>query len=440
MTTGGSAKGDVTVIGGGIAGLSAAVFLADKGYRIKLFEASPKLGGRAYSFYDKDKGAFFDNGQHILAGWYRDTFSYLKLIGSYDMLGFQERLRIDFLEKGRAKMSLRSSGLKPPADLLAGLLRFEGFDLKEKLKLLNLRNMIKDEARQEGQNAEDLLRAHGQSGNLRKYFWDPFILAVFNTEPRNVDAGLLTDLLSRSMSESKGFTLVLPGMDLNKVFIEPAERYLLERNCEIHKSTRVTGFEIDKRMNYMIAEDSEKIGADYFISALPFFGFCDVFGHRFGAGSERLRTSSIVSVHLFLKQSIEGLPKDNLGMAGMIGTRTQWLFRKSDVHLSLVISGSDALGVTKMTNEEIAAMCISELSSCIQGFDAGIVSDFRVIKEKRATFIPDPESRRHRPSQRTDTDNFFIAGDWTNTGLPSTIEGAVRSASICARMIDENSK
>ncbi len=440
MSTSGSANGEVAVIGGGIAGLSAAVFLADKGYRIKLYEASPKLGGRAYSFFDKDKGRFFDNGQHLLAGWYTDTFSFLKLIGSYDMLEFQERLRIDFLEKGRGMISLRSSGHKPPANLLAGLLRFEGFKKKDKLKLLNLRNIMKEEAGRDGQNAEDLLEAHGQSGNLRKYFWDPFILAVFNTEPHNVDANLLTDLLSRSMSDSKGFTLVLPGMDLNKVFIEPAERFLLERKCEIYKGTRITGFEIDERMNYVIAGDSEKIGADYFISALPFFGFSDVFGHRFGGGSEKLRTSSIVSVHLFLKHSIEGLPKDNLGMAGMIGTRTQWLFRKSDVHLSLVISGSDALGVTKMANEEIAAMCISELSSCIQGFDAGIVSGFRVIKEKRATFIPDPESVKLRPLQRTEADNFFIAGDWTSTGLPSTIEGAVRSAKICARMIDENSK
>ncbi|MBX7041854.1 MAG: hydroxysqualene dehydroxylase HpnE [Ignavibacteria bacterium] len=440
MTNGGSAKGEVAVIGGGIAGLSAAVFLAEKGYRIRLYEASPKLGGRAYSFFDKDKGRFFDNGQHLLAGWYKDTIRYLKIIGSYDMLEFQERLRIDYLEKGQGMLSLSSTGLKPPANLLTGLLRFKGFDLKEKMKLFNLRKIMKNEAGTDGITAEDLLEAHGQSGNLRKYFWDPFILAVFNTEPRNVAASLLTDLLSGSMADSRGFTLVLPGKDLNKVFIEPAEHFLLDRNCEIHKSTRITGYDMDERMNYLTTDDTKMIFAEYYISALPFFGFSDVFGNRFGSGSEKLRTSSIVSVHLFLKHRIAGLPGDDLGMAGLIGTRTQWLFRKSDDHLSLVISGSDALGVTKMKNEEIAAMCISELASCLKGFEADNVSDFRVIKEKRATFIPDTESIKHRPSQRTEADNFFIAGDWTDTGLPSTIEGAVRSASVCAMMIDENSK
>jgi protoporphyrinogen oxidase len=109
-----SSKKTVTVIGGGVAGLSAAVFLNEKGFKVKLLEASPKLGGRAYSFFDKEKDLFFDNGQHILAGWYENTFEYLKIIGSYDKLNFQKSLEVNFFNTDKEVFKLKCPDLTPP--------------------------------------------------------------------------------------------------------------------------------------------------------------------------------------------------------------------------------------------------------------------------------------------------------------------------------------
>ena len=120
----------VTIIGGGIAGLSAAIFLNERGFRIKLLETSPKLGGRAYSFFDKEKDQFFDNGQHILAGWYTNTFEYLKITGSFNKLNIQKNLEVNFFNTDREVFKLKCPDMTPPMNLITGLLKFKAFNFK----------------------------------------------------------------------------------------------------------------------------------------------------------------------------------------------------------------------------------------------------------------------------------------------------------------------
>src|SRR5690349_13855860 len=115
----------VTVIGGGIAGLSAAVFLADKDFDVTLVEASPKLGGRAWSFFDKTIGDTIDNGQHILASWYHNTFDFLNLIGSYDKLTFQKQLEVKFIDENAAEYILSAPNLPPPFHLVGGIMGYK---------------------------------------------------------------------------------------------------------------------------------------------------------------------------------------------------------------------------------------------------------------------------------------------------------------------------
>jgi protoporphyrinogen oxidase len=200
-------KKTVAIAGGGIAGLSAAVFLAEKGFKIKLFESSPKLGGRAYSFLDKDRKMFFDNGQHLLAGWYKNTFDFLKIIGTYNDLKFQNNLEIDFLNTEKQKLKLKSSGLKPPYNLLSALISFPGFTGKEKLSVLKLRALMNGKSSNNFSNAAELLDSLGQTGNLMKYFWEPFILAVFNTGAKNVSVEVFMNVISKGFSDENGFKL-----------------------------------------------------------------------------------------------------------------------------------------------------------------------------------------------------------------------------------------
>jgi hydroxysqualene dehydroxylase len=133
----------VSVIGGGIAGLTAAVMLAEKGFKVTLIESSPKFGGRAYSFFDKATGLLLDNGQHILASWYNDTFEFLKLIGTYDKLSFQKQLEVEFRDKNGNSYSLKASKLPPPLHLAGGIMGYKALEMKDKLAIVRLVNKLK---------------------------------------------------------------------------------------------------------------------------------------------------------------------------------------------------------------------------------------------------------------------------------------------------------
>ena len=444
-----SRRQSVTIIGGGIAGLSAAVFLAQKDFKVKLYEGSPKFGGRAYSFYDKEKKMFFDNGQHIFAGWYSNTFEYLKLIGSYDKLNFQKELEVNFISEDKKIHKLKCPDTSPPMNLIMGLLKFDALKWKDKFALNSIKKLLKGEYEFETKfdNAGSLLKGIKQTDNLIKYFWEPFILAVFNTRPEKVSVEVFLNVIRLGFVEKDNSALVIPDTDLNELLIDKALNYLKRSNSEVYLNKRIKQVVINEQTDNMkveniLTEDNEKIYSDYFISAVPFFTFKKLFSEEIyyqnNFKSELIMASSIVSVHIFTEEKIpdEMIPHNSFGMTGLIGTIVQWIFRRGDKHLSLVISGADDLQITDMSNEEIYKICIKDLNNTIKDFNKVRISGYKVIKEKRATFIPDTESLKYRPKQKTVYENLFVAGDWTDTGMPATIESAVTSARICSDLIN----
>ncbi|HMR41831.1 MAG TPA: hydroxysqualene dehydroxylase HpnE [Ignavibacteria bacterium] len=446
MKSGERSEKTVTVIGGGIAGLSAAVFLNENGCKVKLIEASPKLGGRAYSFFDKEKDQFFDNGQHILAGWYNNTFEYLKITGCYDKLNFQKNLEVNFFNTEKKVFKLKCPDMTPPMNLITGLLKFKAFNFKDKFALKNINSILKDPGKfsDSFENTGLLLKSLKQTGNLLKYFWEPFILAVFNTRPEKVNTEIFLNVMNIGFTSGNSSTLVIPEVNLNELLINGAVNYFRDNEIDYLLNSRIERIitnESEKKIECVLIENGEKIESDYFISAVPFFGFKKLFDENIYRENnfkpEFLKTSSIVSVHLFLENEIteEILPANSLGMTGLIGTTVQWLFIRNRKHLSLVISGADDLQVTEMDQDEILKLCIADLNNTIPGFDKIKISDHKIIKEKRATFIADEMSKELRLKQETAYSNFFIAGDWTDTGLPATIESAVSSAKRCALLI-----
>lgn len=437
----------VTIIGGGIAGLSAAVFLNEKGLKVKLLEASPKLGGRAYSFFDIEKDQFFDNGQHILAGWYENTFEYLKITGSYNKLSFQKSLEVNFFNTEKEFYKLKCPDLTPPWNLITGMLKFKAFSLQDKFALKNI-SKLSDHSENTAvsfKNTGLLLKSLKQTGNLLKYFWEPFILAVFNTKPENVSPEIFLNVMKKGFSAKNSSTLVIPDVNLNELLIDRAVDYFSKNkvdiliNCRVEK---VVTDESENKVKYLIIEDGKEIVSDYYISAVPFFGFKNLFDESIylknNFKTENMKTSSIVSVHLFVENEIteEILPANSLGMTGLIGTTVQWLFVRNKKHLSLVISGADELKITDLSHDAILDLCLKDLRDTIPGFDKLKVSGHKIIKEKRATFIPDSLNGDLRIKQKTGYSNFFIAGDWTDTGLPATIESAVTSAKKCVSFIE----
>jgi squalene-associated FAD-dependent desaturase len=447
-------KRTAVIIGGGLAGLSAAVFLVQKfkdNIQIKLYEASPKLGGRAYSFLDKERNMYFDNGQHILAGWYKDTFDYLKIIGTYEKLSFQDTLEVNFLDKGKNFYALKLPSLPAPYNFLGGLFNFRGFGLKDKLNLLKIKRLLNaDETDFKGQNTYELLLKYKQGNNLFRFFWNPFILAVFNTSAENVDAEMFIRILKTSFLEGKSSSLIIPGVNLNELLIDNAESYLKANNAEIVKGVKINRLQLkEDKIEYAVDENGGRINGDIFISSVPFFAFSRLFEknalNKYFPGVNKLRSSSIVSVHIFLKKDIpENVLEDNsFGMTGLIDTSAQWIFKRSPRHLSIIISGSDVIrgeededALTGLSSGKIYQNVLNELNMCVNGFKDLEIEGYKVIKEKRATFIPDPESNAYRLKHNTEISNLLAAGDWTDTGLPATIESAVRSGKVCAELVE----
>lgn len=435
----------VIVIGGGIAGLSAAVFLSERNYKVKLFESSPKLGGRAYSFFDKDKDQFFDNGQHILAGWYKNTYEYLNITGDTGNLNFQKTLEIDFINTEKEIFRLNCPAFSPPYNILSGLLKFRALGFRDKASLINLRKLFAGKINADSfRNVKELLIYLKQTDNLIKYFWDPFNLAVFNTDSGNISAELFLNVIKTGFKERKSSALVIPEVNLNELLIDGAVKYFRERGIEFFLNTGVRRISVNEsrdKAEYLELENESRETSDYYVCAVPFFGFRKLFEQKaydeFGYNTEKLKASCIISVHLFFKNSIPGkmIPVNSSGMAGLTGTTVQWIFKKSDNHLSLVISGADNLGLREKSNGDIFEIVLNDLKKTIRGFNEADLSNYKIIKEKRATFIPDKESIKYRPKQKTYLSNFFIAGDWTDTGLPATIESAITSAKICSEEI-----
>jgi len=428
----------VTIIGGGLAGLSSAVFLHKKGYNVQVFESSPKLGGRAYSFYDRDKNLYFDNGQHILAGWYENTFEYLKAIGSYDKLDFQSNLEVNFYDTNKNSFNLKTYNLPAPVNLLFGLLNFKALSGSDKLSVFKIYKIFTDKSLEKLDNVAVLLKEIKQTPTLIEYFWEPFIFAVFNAKPENINCKIFLEILKNGFSKKSFSNLVIPKVNLNELFIDDALTYFEKNNIKIAVKEKISKlFLKDNTIDYLVTESGNKIKSDYYISAVPFFRFKELFEindyNQYFKGRGNLHSSSIISLHLFFENEVPAdlLKNNSFGMTGLIGTKVQWIFKRNPKHLSLVISASDFLDeLTDESNETIYKNCLSELSKCLNGFDNLVVKDYKIIKEKRATFIPDNDSINERPNQKTAIQNFFIAGDWTNTGLPATIESAIKSSKI----------
>jgi squalene-associated FAD-dependent desaturase len=435
----------VTVIGAGIAGLSAAVFLKERNYDVTLIESSPKLGGRAYSVFDSERKQFFDNGQHILAGWCKNTFEYLKIIGTLDKLNFQKELEVNFINTDKKIYRLKCPNVSPPMNLILGLIKFDAFNWKDKAALRNIKNLFdsKTEYEKKFANVRELLMGLDQTANLIKYFWEPFTLAIFNTRLEKIDADIFLNVFRIGFEEKKNSTLVIPDANLNELLIDGAVKYFKKNSVNVLLDKAVKQISVsENEVECLILEDEAKLNSDFYISTVPFFAFKRLFDEKVFIENEfksdLLKTSGIVSVHLFFGNDIDNsmIPDNSFGMTGLIGTIVQWIFKRNKRHLSLVISGADDLQITDMQKEDIFRICVDDLKKTLNGFEELMISDYIVIKEKRATFVPDFHSNEMRPLQSTKYKNFFIAGDWTNTGLPSTIESAVTSAKICVGLIE----
>jgi squalene-associated FAD-dependent desaturase len=428
----------VCVIGGGIAGLSAAAFLVNNGLDVTLIESSPRLGGRAYSFFDKTLNGWVDNGQHIMASWYNNTFEFLKIIGTYEKLKFQNQLEVKFADLEGNRYHFKCPKLPPPLHLIWGIWKYRPLGFKDKLGIIRLVNSVMLEKYSEEElktkDTAELFSLTKQSKKVSDYFWKPFIAAVFNAEPDETSAWQFVQIIKTGFLKKGGSNLVLPKSNLNELYVDKAEEYLNANGAKVLKPLRISTINIsDGKIESIKTEEGKKLEFDYYISAVPFFEFRNIFTNEILNGEydliKNLSPSPILNIHF--EFSTSGLMTDDF--IGVINGTIQWVFRINERRICIVISS--AKNLVDIDKDELIEICKSELFACMPGFKNAEIAYAKVVKEKRATFLPDIASVNSRPDCKTKFKNLFLAGDWVNTGYPATIESAVTSSKNCVNEI-----
>lgn len=417
----------VIIIGGGLAGLSAAVHLSKNNFKVTLFEASPKLGGRAYSFFDEKTQTEIDNGQHILMGCYTDTINFLKIIDAYKFLNIQKNLEINYLSRNKHHFRLKAPNLIYPLNLLFGLFFFKELNLKEKISLLKFFIKINfvDSEKLSGLTVLDWLKKEKQSDKTIRIFWEIISIGALNTSTEKASAKIFCDILKKIFWKDKiSSQIFIPALPLSKTFCEPANDFIKSNYGEIKLSEKCIELVVDKnRIKKVITDKNVYEDFDFVISAIPYHALEKLIENNFLNKQPELHYSSILNIHLWIKENF--LDED---FYAFYDSELHWLFNKR-THWNIVISNADKF--IKMGNEEIYDLVITELKNFLSISDDDIFS-YKIIKEKRATFIPDDAALKSRPDTLTKIENFLLAGDWVNTKLPATIESAVRSGRLAA--------
>jgi len=436
---------DVIVIGAGFAGLSAASALAERGARVLVLEARPRLGGRATAFRDGSTGEFVDNGQHVLFGCYADTFRFLTRIGARDRVRLQPRLQIHMiLPDGRLSI-LECPDLPPPLHLVAGVLEWDALPWSERLAVLSLGRSVRaaragQAVASPGETVEAWLIREGQGSRLRELLWEPLALAALNQSPREAAAPPFVRVLADLFGDDAHAAAVgVPTTPLPRMYAEPARDFVEARSGAVRTSAPAI-VDVSPAGELEVRVDAERYAAGRVIVTAPWHALSDTIAPGLAAGSlaslldsaRRTASSPIVTVNLWFDRPLLDVP-----FLGLPGRTMQWVFDKRDLfgpqasHLSLVSSG--AADVYGRSNDVLISDAVQEILAALPHARSARLLRATVVREPHATFSLTP-GQPERPGPITPVAGLLLAGDWTDTGLPATIEGAVRSGHVAAAL------
>ena len=419
---------DVIVVGGGFAGLSAATALAESGVKVLVVEARSTLGGRATAFTDPATGERVDNGQHVLFGCYHETFRFLRRIGAEGHLRVQRRLSIDVIDTAGRRSRLACPLLPAPLHLLAGLMTWSALRWRDRLSALKIRSAIVSDAgiARSAATVREWLVANGQTPRLIELLWEPLGVAALNQPIDQAAAAAFVAILRPMFGGSpRDAALALPARPLDEMYAHPARVYIEARGGMVRVSSPAT-----IRGRHVVVRNHAST-APVIICAVPWHLLADVFPDppaalgRVLEAADRTEALPIVTVNLWFDRVVT----DHL-IVGLPGRTMQWVFDKRAAfgegasHLSLVSSGAEA--VVARGNRELIDLAIAELSQALPVVRSASLLRGVVVREKKASFSVAPGQPR-RPSTTTGVPGLLLAGDWIDTGLPATIEGAVIS-------------
>ena len=416
--------GHVHIIGAGLAGLSAAVDLTAAGRTVTVYEAGPAAGGRCRSYFDKELGIRIDNGNHLLLSGNKATFRYLKAIGATDRLTGPKAALFPFISvQSGSRWTLRPNRGRLPWWILFPHRRMPGTRVSDYLALARIAKITSDIP------VADVIRR----GRIYWLLAEPLAIAALNTRPQVGLARLLGAVLRETLlAGGKACLPRFPREGLSEALVDPAIETLRGRGAQVQFGRRVTALTIQAQRitGLEIGTDTIPVGPDdSVVLAVPPW----IAGELLPNLETPNEFEAILNIHFRLKAH----PPDAIekaGFTGLIGGAAEWVFVKSD-HVSVTISAANA-----RVDESATAIATSVWPNVCAALDVpeeerAAMPPFRVVKERRATFAATAKQEKRRPGVQTEIANLALAGDWTATGLPATIEGAIRSGQSAARFL-----
>lgn len=436
---------DVLVAGGGMAGIAAAATLAGSGLRVVLAERRGYLGGRVRSFAEASTGEQIDNGQHLLMGCYHSSLALARRLGTEHLLPTDSVRNISFVDPGGRRYDLRRyPGLPGPLSMGLGLAGLGGLSIADKaaMAMLTIKLRLGGASTRSGQTCLEWLRAMGQTEAAIERFWVPLVLATLNAPAEAASARLLRRVLVLAfLGSATDAALIAPAADLSDIFAGPAIKYIEGCGGRVLLSTAVNAIARQGDGFVCTLSKGDAVGVRAVVVAAPARHAAPLLrplGAESGYGdAARVEPSEIASLYLWIEGVYEAPP-----VCALLGTTTQWVFdrrallaptRQYDdglARLTLTISAAELDGFAGAT--AVVEHCFGELRSAFPSLRAASVVHSQLIREKTATPLFTPHADEARPPQQTGIPGVFTAGDWTQTDLPATIEGAVRSGEVAA--------
>jgi zeta-carotene desaturase len=436
----------VAIIGGGLAGLAAGTALAESGFQVTVFERRPYLGGRASSYQHPGTGEIVDNCQHVLLGCCTN------LLRFYERLGVQNKIRwydqLTFLEPGGRASILKPSHLRAPFHAAPAFLRAACLGIRDKLSIAFAMMVLAPKIPLDtGKSFLSWLREHHQTEQAIDRFWKTVLVSALNEDLDRVSVPYAAQVIRESFLKSAAAgRMGIPSVPLTELYGVAGE-YIQARRGEVRVRAIVESLQPQADGVRLIAGGSEMI-FDFVVSAVPFDALTKILPQTSDAeplrnALARFETSPITGIHLWFDRTVT-----DLDHAVLLDRTIQWMFHKSKLlgkntnntgsYVELVVSASKSL--VNKSRTEIIELAVRELREFFpQARDANVVKS-TVIKEVHATYSPLPGADNYRPAPRTIWPRVFLAGDWTATGWPATMEGAVRSGYAAAECVTRVSR
>lgn len=442
------------MIGGGLAGLAAGVALAESGWRVRLFEQRPFLGGRATSYVLPD-GEHVDNCQHVTLGCCTNLEDFYRRVGSADKIKFFDRLF--FLDPQGRRGEIQAGVFPAPFHMTGSFAAFAPLTLRDKLSIaramldiLRTKGKPGDLEETGGISMLEWLRRRGQTQGAIERFWRVVLVSALDEELDRTDARFGVDVFWKAfLSNRTGYRMGVPAVPLANLY-DGCKSEIERRGGEVNLRAPMRGLKIESgEISAARFDEGKEETADAYVFAVPHVALAELLPESVKqsdpslANLDKIKVSPITGVHFWFDRQVMKEP-----FVTLLDTSTQWIFNKTALYgdsngagrsdstgqyLQLVISASYDL--LPKSRQEIVDLCLGEVRHALPAARDAQLVKATVIKEAAATFSPEPGVDRWRPKQESSVRGLFLAGDWTATGWPATMEGAVRSGYLAAEAV-----